>query len=63
MLKYVQEQLGRLIHEEDGPTAVEYAVILSLIVIACIASVHSLANATRSSFDESAQSIASSFGS
>jgi len=29
----------RLIREEDGPTAVEYAIMLALIVIVCVASV------------------------
>jgi Flp pilus assembly pilin Flp len=26
----------RFLHEEDGPTAVEYAVMLALILVACI---------------------------
>jgi pilus assembly protein Flp/PilA len=60
MLKHLQKQLGRLIQDDDGPTAVEYAVMLSLIIGVCLASVQSLSNATRASFDESAQSISSS---
>jgi pilus assembly protein Flp/PilA len=43
--------------EEDGPTAVEYAVMLSLILVACLGSFTALSNATAESFDASAQAI------
>jgi pilus assembly protein Flp/PilA len=49
--------LKRLLLEEEGPTAVEYAVLLALIVAACVGAVHSMANATASSFEESAQEL------
>jgi pilus assembly protein Flp/PilA len=45
------------LRDESGPTAVEYAVMLALIVAVCIASVHAMANATAGSFDNSSQSI------
>ena len=48
---------------EDGPTAVEYAVMLAMIVIACIGAVNGLANATADSFDQSANNISSALGS
>lgn len=60
MLQRFLLQMGRLVHEEDGPTAVEYAVMLSLIIAVCIASVRSVSTATRNSFDQSAQAIGSS---
>ena len=53
----------RLLREEDGPTAVEYAVLLALIVAVCLASINSMANATADSFDTSANELASVFGS
>ena len=34
----------RLAIEEDGPTAVEYAVVLAAIVLACVASVMAMSN-------------------
>ncbi|MEX2188352.1 MAG: Flp family type IVb pilin [Pirellulales bacterium] len=37
---------------EDGPTAVEYAVMLSLIILACFASITSLVNATADSYND-----------
>jgi pilus assembly protein Flp/PilA len=54
--------LKRLLHEEDGPTAVEYGVMLALIVIACIGAVMSMANATAESFDTSAGELAGAMG-
>jgi pilus assembly protein Flp/PilA len=47
----------KLLREEDGPTAVEYAVMLALIVAACLGAVHAMANATAESFDTSAQEL------
>ncbi len=49
--------LKNLLRDEDGPTAVEYAVLLALIIAACIGAVQSMANATASSFDESAAEL------
>jgi pilus assembly protein Flp/PilA len=51
-----------LLREEDGPTAVEYAVMLALIVAACIGAVHAMAHATADSFDTSANELASVLG-
>lgn len=50
-------KLQRLFKNEDGPTAVEYAVMLALIVGVCVGAVQTLAVATRDNFDRSAQSI------
>jgi pilus assembly protein Flp/PilA len=47
-----------LLWEDDGPTAVEYAVMLALIVGVCVGAVHVMANATADSFDHSAQELA-----
>jgi pilus assembly protein Flp/PilA len=54
--------LKSLLRDEDGPTAVEYGVMLALIVIACIGAVNTMANATADSFDDSAAEIASVLG-
>jgi pilus assembly protein Flp/PilA len=55
--------LRKLLREEDGPTAVEYAVMLALIVGACLASVHSMATETANSFDASATELGGALGS
>ena len=54
--------LKRLLREEDGPTAVEYGVMLALIVVACIGAVMSMSNATADSFDSSAEELANAIG-
>lgn len=48
--------------EEDGPTAVEYAVMLALIVGVCISSVKYLADQTGQSFETSANAISDALG-
>ncbi|MEM9645932.1 MAG: Flp family type IVb pilin [Planctomycetota bacterium] len=37
--------------EEDGPTAVEYAVMLALIVVVCLTTISSLGSAANGKFD------------
>ncbi|MEX0610606.1 MAG: Flp family type IVb pilin [Pirellulales bacterium] len=54
--------LTKLLHEEEGPTAVEYAVLLALIVAACIGAVNSMAATTAESFDTSAAELAGVLG-
>ena len=54
--------LKKLLREEDGPTAVEYAVMLAMIVAACIGAVNQMASATADSFDTSAQELADVLG-
>lgn len=39
--------LRQFLRSEDGPTAVEYAVMLALIIAACIAAIGSLGNSAR----------------
>lgn len=48
--------------EEDAATAVEYAVMIALIVGVCAASVTFLATKTKDSFDTSGTAISGAFG-
>lgn len=52
-----RDRIQRLIQSEDGPTAVEYAVLLALIVVVCVGAVKNMATATGSSFDRSSAAI------
>ena len=52
-----------LLLDEDGPTAVEYAVMLALIVVVCLASIKTMSAQTAASFDDSANEISISLGS
>ncbi len=49
----------RFLKEEDGPTTVEYAVVLSLILGAIIVSVNQLATVVGNSFNASGNAISS----
>lgn len=49
--------LLRLFWEEDGPTAVEYAVMLALIVGLCLASITFLGTQTSGAFVDSQTKI------
>ena len=47
----------RFVAEEDGPTAVEYAVMLSLIVVVCLTAITSIGTKASSAFSKVANSI------
>jgi pilus assembly protein Flp/PilA len=53
----IMRQLLRFLRSEDGPTAVEYAVMLALIVIVCMAGIQSLTEETAASYNRSAAAI------
>jgi len=47
----------RFLKSDDGPTAVEYAILLALIVVACLASIALLAESTGETFQYSSDEI------
>jgi len=53
----------KFLRGEDGPTAVEYAVMLALIVGAAMVGITSLGNATMASFQDSSTKINAAVGS
>lgn len=58
MLSKVQ----RFLVSEDGPTAVEYAVMLALILVACITIVATLGTSISSTFGKVNSSLSGSGG-
>lgn len=54
--------LQRFLKSEDGPTAVEYAVMLALIVIVCLTAINSLGTNAKTTFTNVANSIGSGGG-
>ena len=60
--KQLRNSVIEFLLEEDGPTAVEYAVLIAMIVAVCIGSVNFLAQQTKESFDASGNAIAGAFG-
>lgn len=57
-MKSLAKKVHRFLVAEDGPTAVEYAVMLALIVIVCLAAIQSIGTQASSTF----QSIATQLG-
>ena len=39
VLTFLRDQLFQFLKNEDGPTAVEYAVMLALIIVVCITAI------------------------
>jgi pilus assembly protein Flp/PilA len=45
------------LRNEDGPTAVEYAVMLALIIVVCIAAISALGSNAEGTFNKVASTI------
>ena len=52
-------KVQRFLASDDGPTAVEYAVMLALIVIVCLASIRSVGTNTNTTFTSVAGQLGS----
>jgi len=53
----------RFLRQEDGPTAVEYAVMLALIIVVCITAIQTLGSNANNTFSSVAGAIAPAGGS
>ena len=60
MLTKLRESVVNFIKKEDGPTAVEYAVMLALIIVVCIAAIRLLGNNASNTFTNVANVISAS---
>ena len=49
----------RFLKSEDGPTAVEYAVMLALIIVACITIIQNLGSSLSGTFSTVSSSVGS----
>ncbi len=56
-MKSLALKMRRFLASEDGPTAVEYAVMLSLIVIVCLAAITSIGQKANTVFQNIASSL------
>jgi pilus assembly protein Flp/PilA len=45
------------LQREDGPTAVEYAVMLALIIVVCITAITALGSNANKTFDSVSQTV------
>jgi pilus assembly protein Flp/PilA len=55
----IAKKMRRFLTSEDGPTAVEYAVMLALIIIVCLVAIQSLGTNAKTTFTNVANSIGS----
>jgi pilus assembly protein Flp/PilA len=58
MGKMLYRQLVRFAREEDGPTAVEYAVMLALIIVVCLTAITTLGSNANQVFSNVGLNIA-----
>ncbi|HEX4608170.1 MAG TPA: Flp family type IVb pilin [Urbifossiella sp.] len=49
-MRAITKNVVEFLKKEDGPTAVEYAVMLALIIVVCIAAVTTLGSNANSTF-------------
>ncbi len=56
-MKSLATKLHRFLVSEDGPTAVEYAVMLALIIIVCLTAISAIGTNANTTFDTVAQSL------
>jgi len=57
MLSSFKQKVANFLKREDGPTAVEYAVMLALIVVVCIAAISALGSNASNTFDYTATKV------
>ena len=50
MMKNIGKSLVSFLKNEDGPTAVEYAVMLALIIVVCITAITALGSNANNTF-------------
>ena len=55
-------KVARFLKSEDGPTAVEYAVMLALIVIVCLVSIQAIGTNANATFNSIADTLATTSG-
>ena len=58
MGKMLYRKLVRFVREEDGPTAVEYAVMLALIIVVCLTAITTLGSNANKVFSNVGLNIA-----
>ena len=59
-MKAFVRKIRRFLVAEDGPTAVEYVIMLSLIVLVCLAAIDAIGTRTNTSFNNMAKSLGAS---
>ena len=50
-MKSLAKKVHRFLVSEDGPTAVEYAVMLALIIVVCLAAIDEIGTRANTTFE------------
>ncbi|MEO2046941.1 MAG: Flp family type IVb pilin [Pirellulales bacterium] len=58
-MKNFAKKVQRFLVSEDGPTAVEYAVMLALIVIVCLTAIRAIGTSANTTFSNVAGQLGS----
>jgi pilus assembly protein Flp/PilA len=61
-MNLLAKKLQRFLTSEDGPTAVEYAVMLALIIIVCLTAIQSVGTNASTTFTNVAGSLGGTAG-
>jgi len=59
LMMHIARKMRHFLTSEDGPTAVEYAVMLALIIIVCLTAINAVGQNAKTTFNNVANSIAS----
>ena len=57
-MRMITESVVNFLKREDGPTAVEYAVMLALIIVVCITAITALGTNANKTFSSVSNTIA-----
>jgi len=58
-MRQLGQSVVKFLKAEDGPTAVEYAVMLALIVVVCLVAITALGTAANKTFDTVGKAVSS----
>jgi pilus assembly protein Flp/PilA len=56
-MRKFMEKVANFLKREDGPTAVEYAVMLALIIVVCITAITSLGTSAKGTFNSVSNTV------
>ena len=59
-MRHLGQKVVEFLKKEDGPTAVEYAVMLSLIIVVCLVAITALGKNASATFNTTAQQLGTS---
>jgi pilus assembly protein Flp/PilA len=62
-MRSLRQSLVNFLRNEDGPTAVEYAVMLALIIVVCITAITTLGSNANNTFSYVATEVGKTGGS